>query len=35
MQAVLDDNQMKASALQVSAEGIIPEVAVVRNVRLS
>ncbi len=35
MQIVLDNNQMKASALQVSAEGIIPDVAVVKNVRIS
>lgn len=35
MKYVLDNNLIKASALQVSAVGIIPEVAVVRNVRLS
>lgn len=35
MKYVLDNNLMKASALQVSAVGIIPEIVVVRNVRLS
>ncbi len=35
MQVVLDNNQMKASALQISAVGIIPEIAVVKNVRIS
>lgn len=35
MKVVLNNNTIKASELEVSAEGIIPEVAVVRNVRLS
>lgn len=35
MQIVLDNNQMKAAALQVSAIGIIPELAVVKDVRVS
>lgn len=35
MKVVIDNNVMKASELEVSAVGIIPEVAVVRNVRIS
>ncbi|MDD3417724.1 MAG: hypothetical protein PHY47_27670 [Lachnospiraceae bacterium] len=35
MKVVIDNNIMKASALEVSAIGVIPEVAVVRNVRIS
>ena len=35
MKVVLNNNTIKVSELEVSAEGIIPEVAVVRNVRLS
>ena len=35
MKVVVDKNVMRASELEVSAVGIIPEVAVVRNVRIS
>lgn len=35
MKVVVDNNVMRASELEVSAVGIIPEVAVVRNVRIS
>lgn len=35
MHVVLDDNKMKASALEVPVNGIIPDVAVVKNVRIS
>lgn len=35
MKVVVDNNQMKASALQVSAVGIIPDIAVVKDVRVS
>ena len=35
MKVVIDNNVMKASELEISAVGIIPEVAVIRNVRIS
>lgn len=35
MQVIIDNNQIKVAALQVSANGIIPDVAVVKNVRIS
>lgn len=35
MKAGIDNNMMKASELEISALGIIPEVAVVKNVRIS
>lgn len=35
MKVILDNNNMKASDLEVSAVGIIPEIAVVKNVRIS
>lgn len=35
MKAILDHNQIKASELQVSAVGIIPDIAVVKDVRAS
>lgn len=35
MKVILDNNNMKASELEVSAVGIIPEIAVVKNVRVS
>lgn len=35
MKVVLDNNNMRASELEVSAVGIIPEIAVVKNVRIS
>lgn len=35
MKVVVDNNIMKAFELEVSADGIIPEVAVVSNVRIS
>lgn len=35
MKAILDNNQMKVTALEVPASGIIPELAVVKNVRIS
>ena len=35
MKAILDNNQMKVRALEVPASGIIPELAVVKNVRIS
>lgn len=35
MKVLIDNNVIKASELEVSAVGIIPEVAVVRNVRIS
>ena len=35
MKILIDNNMIKASALQESAEGIIPEVAALRNVRIS
>ena len=35
MKAKLDNNQIKAAELAIPAAGIIPEIAVVRNVRLS
>lgn len=35
MKVVLDNNIMKASEFEVSAIGIIPEIAVVKNVRIS
>ena len=35
MKVVIDNNVIKVSELEVSAVGIIPEVAVVRNVRIS
>lgn len=35
MNVILDDNKIKASALEISASGKIPEKAVLRNVRVS
>lgn len=35
MNVIIDNNIMKASDLEVSAVGIIPEIAVVKNVRIS
>lgn len=35
MKVSLDNNQMKVSELEISAQGIIPELAVVRNMRPS
>ena len=35
MQFVINDNVMRVSELKVSAVGIIPDVAVVKNVRIS
>lgn len=35
MKAILDNNQMKVTALEVPASGIIPELAVVKNVWIS
>lgn len=35
MKTVLNENKLKASELEVPAEGLIPEVAVLRNVRVS
>lgn len=35
MKVVIDNNVMKVSELEISAVGIIPEVAVIRNVRIS
>ena len=35
MKILIDNNMIKASALQVSAEGIIPEVAILKNIRVS
>ncbi len=35
MKAQIDNNVMKASALEVPATGIIPDIAVVKNIRIS
>lgn len=35
MKAIIDNNVVKASLLQVSADGILPDVAVLRSIRIS
>lgn len=35
MKAMVDNNKMKISVLEVPADGIIPDIAVVKNVRIS